>query len=204
MAGKEKKFFPLTFLKICQFCSPKLLVLSISASNLLVSPRLCSFCWVGRHLFRTRVAQHEFLKSFPKCFWWYGCFQISNVPLERFITISVEEKKDQGVVAVGEDKGAQAPLGMVDVISLTKSFWKKLWIVLRWAPPVLFVHLLISSASWPPNFMQQWPHSGCMFTARWAEFEILQLEPTHGKSSSPVIPLAQGVGGVTEIQIYLN
>lgn len=47
-------------------------------------------------------------------------------PWKGLSLISVEERKDQGGGAVREDEGAKPPLGIVDVISLTKSFWKKL------------------------------------------------------------------------------
>lgn len=40
VTGKEKQFFSLIFLKIRKFCSAELLVSAVSASNLLVSPRL--------------------------------------------------------------------------------------------------------------------------------------------------------------------
>lgn len=40
MAGKEKQIFPRIFFKVHKFCSAELLVLAISASNLLESPRV--------------------------------------------------------------------------------------------------------------------------------------------------------------------
>lgn len=38
VSGKEKQFFSLIFFKIHQFCSAELLVLAVSACDLLVSP----------------------------------------------------------------------------------------------------------------------------------------------------------------------